>query len=120
MNESFPLLEITNSRISIRFVDSDTTQSIDVTCVVDYTDFGDVVGIEILDWCHQLSGGQVDAPSVSGQLRWSYDNEIDALYIHTTDGRGQNQKRMTATVTLDANQRVVTLEVARPSPMTRL
>jgi len=119
MNESFPLAEIADGIMTVSFMDSDTTKSIDVTCVVDYTDFGDVVGIEILDWRHQLSGGQIDAPSASGQLRWSYDAEIDALYIHTTDTRGQNQRRMTATAKLDAKQRVVTVEVPLPSPVAR-
>jgi uncharacterized protein YuzE len=119
MNESLPLVEVVDGIISVRFMESATTQSVDVTCVADYTDFGDVVGIEILDWRHQVSGGQIDAPHASGQLWWSYDDEIDALYIHTIGGRGQNQQRTTATVKLDANQRVVTVEMALPSPVAR-
>ena len=119
MNESFPRVEIIDGMMSIDFVASDATRSHTVTCVLDYTDFGDPVGIEVLDWSHQLSGGYIDAPSVSGQVRWSYDDEIDALYIHTSNARGQNQQRTTATVRLDASQRVVALLIALPSPPTR-
>jgi uncharacterized protein YuzE len=119
MTESFPLAEIADGIMTVRFRESDATKVINITCVVDYTDFGDVVGIEILDWRHQLAGGQIDAPPASGQLRWSYDAEIDALYIHTTDARGQNQRRMTATAKLDAKQRVVIVKVPLPSPVAR-
>lgn len=119
MNEHLPLIEIADGIISVRFAESVTEQLLDVTCVIDYTDFGDVVGVEILDWRHQLSGGQIDAPSDSGLPRWSYDDEIDALYIHTTDGGGQNQQRTTAAVKLDASRRVVTVEIPLPSPTTR-
>jgi nucleoside diphosphate kinase len=119
MNESMPTVVSADGVISVYFLDSNVTQSIEVACVVDFTDFRVVVGIEILDWHRQLSGGQIGRPSASGQLRWSYDHEIDALYIHTNDGRGQNQERTTCTVRLDANQRVVTVQVPLPSPVVR-
>jgi hypothetical protein len=78
------------------------------------TDFGDVIGGEILDWRRHLSGGVIDVPSPSGQFRWSYDDEIDALYIHVTAGRGQIQMRSTGTVDLDSDQRVLSLGVTLP------
>ena len=117
MNEPMPTVVSADGVISVRFLDSDVTQSIEVVCVVDFTDFGVVVGIEILDWHRQLSGGQIDSSSASGKLRWSYDQEIDALYIHTGDERGQNQEGTICTVRLDANQRVVTVDVPLPLPI---
>jgi hypothetical protein len=119
MNGLFPRVEITEGMMAIYFMAADTAQSYVVTCVMDYTDFGDLVGIEILDWHKQLSGGRIDAPSASEYPRWSYDDEIDALYIRTSDARGQNQQRTTASVDLDASQRVVALQLALPSPATR-
>jgi hypothetical protein len=50
------------------------------TSVVDQNDFGDVTGVEILDFRRQLTGGVVDAPAASGRVRWSYDSEVDAFY----------------------------------------
>jgi hypothetical protein len=119
MNELFPRVEISDGMMSIYFMAAEATQSYVVTCVMDYTDFGDLVGIEILDWRNQLSGGHIDGPSASEYPRWSYDDEIDALYIRTSDARGQNQQRTTASIDLDARQRVVTLQIALPSPITR-
>jgi hypothetical protein len=119
MNESFPFVEIANGVMSIHFMASSPVRSLTVSCVIDYSDFGDLVGIELLDWRRQLSGGQLDVPSSSGQLRWSYDDEIDALYLHTSDARGENQQRTTATVQLDALRRVVALTLVLPTPVTR-
>jgi hypothetical protein len=119
MNGLFPRVDISDSMMSIYFMAVAAAQSFVVTCVMDYTDFGDLVGIEVLDWRKQLSGGRIDGPSVSEYPRWSYDDEIDALYIRTSDARGQNQQRTTASVDLDASQRVVALQIALPSPTAR-
>lgn len=119
MKGLFPRVEISDSMMSIYFMTTDVAQSCVVTCVMDYTDFGDLVGIEVLGWRKQLSSGRIDGPSPSEYPRWSYDDEIDALYIRTSDARGQNQQRTTASVDLDASQRVVALQIALPSPTTR-
>jgi hypothetical protein len=119
MNGLFPRIDISDCMMAIYFMAADAAQSYVVACVMDYTDFGDLVGIEVLDWRKQLSGGRIDGPSTSEYPRWSYDDEIDALYIRTSDARGQNQQRATASVDLDASQRVVALQIALPSPTTR-
>lgn len=72
---------------------------LDIDCVVDLTDFGEVVGVEVLDVSRQLAGGVVDPPTLQGEIRWSYDDEIDALYVHVADGRGQMQRRSIARAT---------------------
>jgi uncharacterized protein YuzE len=115
MSHSFPSVEVSEGNLSISFLDSTPSRSVEVSCVVDLTDFGDVIGVEVLDWRHQLSGGLLDAPRASGQVRWSYDEEIDALYVHVMDGRSQTQLPATAKVSLDSRQRVVCLEVPVPS-----
>jgi hypothetical protein len=119
MSELFPRVEVNDCMMSIYFMAAEAAKSYVVTCVMDYTDFGDLVGIEVLDWRDQLSGGHIDGPSPSGYPRWSYDAEIDALYVRTSDARGQNQQRTTASVDVDASQRVAALQIALPSPITR-
>lgn len=111
MSESFPAVVNAHGTLSIYFSDSIATRSVEIACVVDLTDFDDVIGVEILKWGGQLSGGRIDVPSPSGQFRWSYDNEMDALYIHVKLGRGQIQKRSAGTVSLDSDQRVLNLEI---------
>lgn len=99
--------------LSIRFLDSVVSESVEVACVVDQTDFGDVIGVEILDLRRQ-SGGLVEAPRASGSVRWSYDAEIDAFYVHVMEGRSQVQTSVTGKISLNSAQRVVMLEVQVP------
>ena len=114
MTDSLPFAAVNEATLSVRFSDSPPARSVEVACVVDQTDFGDVVGVEILDLRHQLSGGQVDAPQASSRVRWSYDSEIDAFYVRVTDGRSQVQTTIRGKIRLDASQRVVLLEVPVP------
>jgi hypothetical protein len=104
--------------LSICFGDSAVERSADVTCMVDLNDFGDMIGVEVLDWRRQLSGGRLDAPSAFGQVRWSYDDEIDAFYVQIMDGRGQVQRRAKGVAGIDGDQRVVRLDVPVPSHVT--
>ena len=78
--------------------------------VIDKTDFGDIVGIEILDLRHQLSGATAPPSSMSGLPRWSYDDEIDAFYIRIADGAGQVQSVATDMAQIDAEGRLTRLE----------
>ena len=115
MTEPLPSATIAGGTVSIRFFDSTPSLSVQVTCTVDLTDFGDVIGIEVLGWRQQVSGGLLDAPAAHGQVRWSYDKEMDALYIHLMDGRGQVQRSAIGNVSLDSNGRVVRLQIPIPS-----
>jgi hypothetical protein len=110
----FPHATISEETISIQFSDTLVSQSAQVACTVDLTDFSDVVGIEALDWRKQLSGGTLDAPSSQGRVRWSYDDEMDAIYIRVSDGRGQIQRSAVGEAGLDSDRRVVRLDVPRP------
>jgi uncharacterized protein YuzE len=87
----------------------DRTTSFDA--VIDRTDLGDVVGIEVLDLRRQVGGSVRSVPS-SGFPRWSYDDEIDALYIHLLDARAQVQVTASGMAALDGSDQIITLEVA--------
>jgi hypothetical protein len=114
MSTSLPSAELNGTTLFVRFLDSPTASSVEVACVIDQTDFGDVIGVEILDLRRQLSGGVVDGPRSSGRVRWSYDREIDAFYVHVLEGNSLVQTPATSKVSLDAAQRVVLMEIPIP------
>ncbi len=110
----FPATVIDDGTVSVWFSDELPSQSIEVKCTVDLTDFGEMIGVEVLDWHNQLSGAVLDAPSAFVKIRWSYDEEVDAFYLHLVDGRGQIQRSVVGKVGIDSNRRVVLLEVPIP------
>jgi hypothetical protein len=111
MNDFRPWAPIEGGVLRVQLLDSEPVHSLDVDCVLDLTDFEDVVGVEVLDVTKQLTGGTVEPPSQDSSVRWSYDAEMDALYLHIAEGRGQMQRRSTARGQLDRNGRLVQLDV---------
>jgi uncharacterized protein YuzE len=111
----FPSASLSEETLAVRFSDSLVSRSVEVACVVDQTDFGDVIGVEILDFRRQLTGGMIEGLRSAGQIKWSYDPEMDALYVHLTDGRSQVQVSVIGRISLDSSQRVVLLEAAIPA-----
>lgn len=107
---------VTNGLLRIRLRDSPVVRTVEIDCVLDYTDFGEIIGIEVLDLKRQLDGGSVEPINDAHPLRTSYDGEIDALYLHVSQGRGQRQQRALARCDLDAENRVIGLEVSVPIP----
>lgn len=116
MSLNFPSADLQSGTIVIRFLDAVVSRSVQVECVMDQTDFGDVVGIEILPFRAQLTGGRLEGPQSAGAVRWSYDAEDDALWVHVMKGRSQVQTSILAMVGLDVAQRVVRLEAPVPPP----
>src|SRR2546421_10646171 len=114
MSNSLPSARMNNSILCVHFLDSPVARSVEVASVVDQNDFGDVTGVEILDLRRQLTGGVVDAPAASGRVRWSYDSEVDAFYVHVMEGRSQVQTSVTSEVSLDAAERVVSMKIPVP------
>jgi uncharacterized protein YuzE len=115
MSHELPSAALHDGTLGVRFLDAVVSRSVEVACVIDRTDFGDVVGIEILDFLRQIPGALLEGPRSAGVVRWSYDAEIDAFYLHLMDGRGQTQTSIVGTVGLDDAQRVVLLEAPVPS-----
>ena len=114
MTEFHPFAELRGDVLHLQISGADAVRSFEVRCVVDLTDFGEVVGVEILDLVRQLGGGEMDPPRHKGAISWSYDDEIDALYVHVAEGRGQVQRSLMATAHVDPSGRVVAVAVPVP------
>ena len=79
--------------------------------VLDKTMMGEVIGLEILGVKQQLEGGHALPGPVVGFPRWSYDDEIDALYVRIADGSAHMQKMVSGTALLDGFGSILSLEV---------
>jgi uncharacterized protein YuzE len=97
--------------LTLKLATASGAREVGFDCVIDQTDLGDVVGIEILDLRQQLAGGQAPASQPHGFPRWSYDQEIDALYVRVADGRAQVQKAGSGIAYLDPEGYLSVLEV---------
>jgi hypothetical protein len=105
---------LTGNELEVQLRDGIPERSMAVDCIVDMTYLGAIIGVEILDLRRQLNGGKVKPSTVKGNPRWSYDEEIDAFYLHVTTGPGQVQRKAKATVLLDSAGRVVRILVPIP------
>lgn len=114
MNHFHPSAAADEGMLTVRLFASAPIRSVEIDCVLDLTDFGEVVGIEVLDLRRQLAGGVVELPEPDGDVRWSYDGEIDAFYLHVADGRGQVQRSARARAQLDSMGRLVRMDVELP------
>lgn len=97
--------------VVVEFSSVPATRSVQFEGVVDRTDLGEVVGLEILDFRRQFS--DVSPPSYSGTdlPRWSYDDEVDAFYLRLTDATATLQRPIVGTAALDGAGCVVALEI---------
>lgn len=115
MTDQYPSARGVEGVVSVYFSDVPSTEIADIECVLDMDDFGEVAGIEVLGWRQQLPPRAfLDAPRRCGPVRWAYDDEVDALYIHLSKARAQNQRSARAKVALDRDRRVVCLEIPVP------
>lgn len=113
MSAPYPRLRVENDMLIIDLVPAAAARRIGFEGVVDRTEFGDVVGIEILDFRQQLNGGTAP-PSLGVDLpRWSYDDEIDAFYMRLTDATAAIQRSTIGKVTLDDANQMISLEIMR-------
>lgn len=86
-----------------------------VDVVVDVTDFGDLVGIEVLDFLSQVPSATIPESSPRPGSCWSYDAEIDALYVHASAVRADGQRPMRAIALLDSNGQLIGFELPSPT-----
>jgi uncharacterized protein YuzE len=109
MTDFVPRAAIHDGVLAVRLMDGIRTESASFEGVLDLDDFGKIVGVEILDFQAQV-GGSVGNSPVDG-VRWSYDREIDAFYLHITDGQGSVQRSVLGMVSLDPRGRAIEVEL---------
>lgn len=111
MSDFRPSVAVRVGVLTVTLAPTSGVTRVDFDCVIDQTDLGDVVGIEVLDLEQQLAGGRAPVPPSDGFPGWSYDKEIDAFYVRVADGRGQVQKAGSGTAYLDQEGQLSVLEV---------
>ena len=111
MNEFKPTVTVGDGVMTLNLTPTSRASRLDFDCVIDQTDLGEIVGVEILDLVRQLGGGRAPCALLAGFPRWSYDEEIDAFYIHLAAGRAQVQKSGSCTAYVDQEGQLSALEV---------
>jgi len=106
-----PRVRVSDGVLIVDLVPASPARRISFECVVDRTDFGDVVGIEILDFRPQLCGGTSPASPNIDVPRWSYDEEIDAFYITLLNTTAAVERSTIGVAVLDTAKQVISLEI---------
>lgn len=84
---------------------------LELEVVVDRSEYGDVVGVEILDFRRQLGARAVPTQSPLRLPRWSYDEEMDAFYLRVSEDSAPVQWPTVAVAAFDADGRLASIEV---------
>lgn len=111
MSDFRPFSELQDTVLWLHILNTEPVASFELRCVLDMSDFREIVGIEVLDLNRQLEGGLIDPPQGTGEISWSYDSEFDALYIRVREGRGQVQQTAASLAQVDSEGRVVNISV---------
>jgi hypothetical protein len=106
-----PTVELSSTALRVVFSEAPRASTAPFECVVDMSRLGSLVGVEILDFRRQLDGATLAPRRVTDDFRWSYDPEIDALYLHLQSGPAQIQQTSTGIAYIDASSLVAALEV---------
>lgn len=111
MSASHPRVRVHEGALIVDLVPAPAAHRISFQGVLDRTDLGDAVGIEILDFRQQLGGASLP-PSSDDLPRWSYDEEIDAFYLRLAGAGATVQQSTVGTAILDETNRLISLEIA--------
>jgi uncharacterized protein YuzE len=96
--------------VKVSFAESEIVEERTCEGILDSSFLGDVVGIEILFLREQLKASP-PKDSRTGLPRWSHDPEVDAFYVHLSEGRAQEQSKVTVRAGIDARGAIVQLSV---------
>lgn len=113
MSNALPRADLKAGRLVVDFAHGAADRRVGFEGIIDRTDLGDVIGLEILDLREQLNGGAAPPRTSTGLPRWSYDKEIDAFYIRITDleDTASIQVPVVGTAVLDSASQLIRLEV---------
>ena len=82
--------------------------------VLDFDQFWEVIGIEIIDLLFNAGKNCLQAitqciPTEGESVRCSYDDDSDAFYLRLSTGNSRHQKTVDGQVSLDAEGRIIGL-----------
>ena len=116
MPSEYPVVTTDKNKVVIDFVSPGcmSANSVEIPLVLDLDLYGQVIGIEVLNFC---SYGGVNTLAdfdrsklTSAGMRLSYDEEVDAFSLKIDDGRSLKQRAVTGKLFLDANGRMTSIE----------
>jgi hypothetical protein len=83
-------------------------------CMLDLTETGKIVGVEIFDFRRQLEGATVAPVRGNDEVHWSYDQERDLFYLRIKPQHASNRMKTSGKSRVDSGNRVIGLHVAIP------
>jgi uncharacterized protein YuzE len=85
-----------------------------IEMVLDFNQFGEVIGIEILDLAFNAGKGCMlriaqCVPTEGDGVRYSYDEDSDSFYLRVTAGNSLDQKTVDGQLSFDAEGRITAM-----------
>ncbi len=113
----YPNIVREDEKLDVVFSSPDVSRpEITVRCVLDFDQFGDVLGVEILNLKDQAGSSCLDVVeevlkgSVTA-LRYSYDDEVDAFYLRMSEGQSVDQKAVDGVLVLNDKGQIASLRI---------
>ena len=100
--------------LSVWLTGDRTSQGPDFDCMLDFSETGEIVGVEIFDFCRQLEGATVAPVRSNDEVHWSYDQERDLFYLRIRPQHASNRMKTTGKSRIDSGHRLIGLHVAIP------
>lgn len=113
----YPNIVREDGTLDVVFSSSDAPLSdVSVRVVLDFDQFGEVIGIEILNLKDQVGKRCLDVvekalEDSAGDLHHSYDDEVDAFYLRMSEGRSIDQKAVDGILVLNERGQMVGLRI---------
>lgn len=114
---TYPNIVREDDSLDVVFSSSDVPLSkVRVRCVLDVDQFGEVIGIEILNLKDQVGNRCLGAIEETlrkpvGDLHYSYNDDVDAFYLRVSEGRSVDQKAVDAVLVISDKGQVVSMQI---------
>ncbi len=100
---------------------SDQTWSKRLEMVLDFSEWGEVIGVEIISLAYHTGKNCLELiskvlPASGCEPRFSYDEDCDAFGLTLSPGPSMDQKAVDGTVCLDGKGRIISLSAEWEEP----
>jgi hypothetical protein len=110
----FPSVLKGDNSITIIFRSEEIDKIHNIECVVDFNNFHELIGIEILDLKSQtecMVDNLDNFDNEEERIHTSYDREIDAFYIKISEGMSSEQRIEKVNIMLNEKKEIVQLKL---------